>query len=457
MRPFFNRYYNLILPEDLREMLLTAYPLIVINVVVTGMQFIDAYMISFLGEESLAALLPAGLLYFIPISFGWGLLTSVNTFVSQCLGKNWKAGCGHYAMQALYFSVFFGLLTLLLWFAAEPIFAMMRHEPHVQKMEVVFFRLSLFGAVPNLILCALSNFFVGIHRPKILMVSAAAGTLLNILFAWALIFGKLGLPVLGIAGAAIGTALATLAQAVILLAAFWRKPLREEFDTWHFSFDPKAMLQVLRIGLPAGGQMIFDMLTWSVAVTWTVGLFGTKHLAANTIVVRLLHMAFMPPLGLGAALTAFVGRSIGEGSIGRAQRQVRQAFVITEAYMVSIGVCFFVFRHPLIRLFSSDPEVVRLGGYMLIYAGAYQAFDAMFLTFSHALRGAGDTFWPAVALVISSIVLLVGGSVVMVVYFPQFGSAGPWMACMVYVCVLGPAMLLRWRYGPWRKFNIFRA
>ncbi len=444
------------IPKELREMLAAAYPLIVIHLAVTGMQFVDAWMVACLGEEALAALLPAGIAFFVVLSFGLGFLSGLNTFVSQCLGKNWKGGCGHYALQAHLMGFVYGLLLLALWPAARMIFILLGHNPNVQELEVAYFQITLVSAAPALLVASLANFFIGIHRSKVLMFAAVGAMVLNALFNYLLIFGRLGLPALGLAGAAWGTVLANFLQAGFLLWIYWSRRVRMEFGTAIWRVDFSAMRRIFRIGLPAGIQTIFDTFSWGVVLTYMIGLFGTVHLAATTIAVRLMHLAFMPPLGLGMALTAFVGRSVGEGDLGRAQRQVSLAFKVNLAYMVAVGLVFVFFRGPLMGLFTEHAEIVRLGGRMLICAAVFQVFDAMAITYIHALRGAGDTLWPAVLVIAAALVFMLGGGLVMVRCFPGLESLGPWMMVVAFIWAVGLCMWLRWHLGSWRKIDIFR-
>ncbi len=442
---------------DLRQMLVAATPLIIINLAHTGLQFTDAVMVARLGKESLAAVLPAGLMYFVPLSFGWGLLTALNTFVSQCLGRGEPRGCGHYGFQALALAIIYGLMLLVFWPLAPHIFKLLDHAPAVQALEVVYFRISLIGAAPALIVAALSSFFTGLQRTSILMYSAIAATLLNIFFNWIFIFGNLGAPALGLGGSAIGTVLATVCQVALLLYWYWRPHYRVTYGTLTAKIDFPAIWRLFKIGAPGGGQFVFDLLTWGVFIIWMIGFFGTDHLAANTIVVRYVHLAFMPAIAVGAILTARVGAAIGEKNPDRAKEQAATAFRLVAAYMSLIGLLFLTFQGPLMRLFTDEQAIIAAGGKIFICVAIYQVFDAMYITYSHALRGAGDTLWQAVALIVYSITLLVGGGYAMVTLFPELASMGPWIATSIYVLFLGASVKWRWHQEHWRKIDIFKS
>lgn len=437
-------------------MLRIAAPIIVINVSMTFMQFVDAVMVAALGENELAASLPAGLMFFVPIAFMMGALGCVNTFVSQVLGQDKAKRCGHYAWQGIHLGVLVGIVMLGLWFVAEPLFALFGHEPEVQALEVEYFRICLFESAPLLVGMAVSNFFIGIQRTAVLAWFAVIATLLNILFNWMFIFGNLGAPALGLAGAAVGTVFAVTIQTAGLLTCFLRRNVREQYGTGFVRPDGKALADMLRIGLPSGAQFGFDILSWGVALVWMVGTFGTASLAATTIVVRYMHIGFMPPSALASALVAMVGNAIGARDQNLADRLTKMALGVTLIYMIAVGLGFLLFRRELIGLFSESPEVMASGLSIMVAVAFFQFFDGLNIVYSHALRAAGDTVWLLVVGTALCVVIFLGGGTAMVFLAPQYGALGPWMMGIIYLSFFGIAMHVRWQRGRWRSIDIFK-
>jgi len=352
--------------SDLRDMLRTAWPLVVINLAITGMQFVDALLLAPLGQEALAAIFPAFIIFLAPVIFGHGLLSVINTMVAQYTGAGRPQECGRFTMQGILFAIVFGLVLLPQWYWAPAYFRLLGHEHGVQLLEVEYFRWSLFTAMPSLLVLALSNFFTGLMRPWILVSASVLATALNVLLAWLLIYGHWGLPKMGVGGAALGTALASWGQAAFLMIFFWGREMRRRYDTWNWKLNPAALRQLFVIGTPAGGMPLFDLLTWGVFITWMIGFFGTPQLAANTIVVRYIHLLFMPALGVGAVLTAMVGQAIGQSRHERARRRAFLAYAVIAAYMVTVGLIFVGFRYSLMRVFTKDPVVIAAGGSIFI-------------------------------------------------------------------------------------------
>jgi len=441
--------------ELMGSMLRKAIPLIVINLTMVVMQLADALMVSHLGDATMAAILPAGLLYFVPVAFGMGLLSAVNTFVSQCAGRRWRQGCGLYAWQGIWISVCYGLLLLPLGWVAPRLMQLLGHELEVQALEVEYFRALLWCAIPALLVTALSNFFVGIHKPKPLMVYAVVAMLLNVPFNYVLINGIGPFPELGLAGAAYGTVLASVAQMICLFGVFQHAAVKKHFFT---QIQPplwRALMEVLKVGMPAAIHAGVDILSWGVALVWMVGFFGTLHLAATTILVKVIHVSFMPTLGLAAVLTALVGRAIGAQNPSLAQRYTSLAAKMAVGYMGAFAVLFLLLREPILRLFTANPEVIHIGATVMMYVAAFQIFDAVNMIYTHALRGAGDTLWPSVINFSLCILLFIGLGFALCKLFPELGSQSPWLAGALYITVSGLVFLWRWSHGPWRKINIF--
>jgi len=432
-------------------------PLIVINMTMVVMQLADALMVAHLGDETMAAILPAGLLYFVPVAFAMGLLSSVNTFVSQCLGKRWREGCGLYAWQGIWISVFLGVAMLPLGFAAPVFMSLLGHAPEVQALEVEYFRAILWCGVPALAVTALSNFFVGIHRPKPLMFYAIMAMVLNIPFNYVLINGTGPIPEFGLAGAAYGTVIASFVQMICLLCVFMSRTVKKHYRSGVRSPNVKALWDLVKIGTPAALHMGMDILSWGVALVWMVGFSGTLHLAATTILVRVIHVSFMPAIGLAAILTALVGRSIGANNVSLAVRYSTLAARLAVGYMGLFALLFFLLREPIMRFFTGNPEVIEIGAMVMVYVAAFQVFDAVNIIYTHALRGAGDTLWPSLVNFSLCLVFFIGFGYWLCKGFPELGSRAPWMAGALYITLAGMVFFLRWMRGPWRKFDIFAS
>jgi len=191
---------------SLKFMLKLAGPIVITTVSFTLLQFVDRIMVSRLGTAALAAVLPAGFTASIPSACVMGIFAGLGTYVSQCYGKRQKKECTSYFWQAVYMGTAFSLLILgICWPLAPAIFRSFGHEPEVVELEVIYFRIMLFGNISVVFVWAGVQFFMGIHRPLLSMYAALIAQVVNLVMNYALIFGKFGFPAMGIAGSAWGT------------------------------------------------------------------------------------------------------------------------------------------------------------------------------------------------------------------------------------------------------------
>ncbi|QDU32030.1 Multidrug resistance protein MdtK [Poriferisphaera corsica] len=437
------------------RLIILGLPIIASMISRTIMGFVDFIMVSQLGTDAQAAIIPAGILLFCVLAFGMGLLSVVNTFVAQNYGRGEKASCSAYTWQGVYISIVIGFFVLPGWYLANPFFAWVGHEFEVAKMEAIYVQIGVLGVAPTLICVAVSNFFNGIHKPVIGFWAAVIGNIINVIANYALIFGKFGLPTMGIAGAAWGTFGAAIIQMLILLGWFLLPRFQREYATAVESRINLARLyDIIRIGFPAGVQFMMDVLSFTVFTLFLIGRFGTEQLAANNLTFKCLEISFMPVVGMGVALTAAIGKSIGEGRLRLARIQARWVCGMSVAYMGCIAASLILFNHQFAGLLSDDPEVILWASRMLIICAVFQVFDAVGITYSSALRGAGDTFVPAIMMVTNAFIVFMGGGFIMVYYFPQLQSMGPWYAATAYICILGIAYSIRFAFGAWERITI---
>ncbi|MGD2108191.1 MAG: MATE family efflux transporter [Phycisphaerae bacterium] len=443
---------------EVRNVIKVAIPVVITTSSRAVMDIADYVMITQLRlPEAQAAILPAQVVMWSYIVLGFGIASMVNTFAAQSLGRKQYRECSAYAWQALYLAVAFGLLGLAFRPFLPDLIELFAHAPRVQAMELAYADVAVLTVAPTIAAFALGWFFVGVHRPRITMWSAIEANVVNITVSYVLIFGRLGFEPMGIAGAAWGTFAAVCYRTVRLGLTMLAPSMDRVFasrSTWRPS--RRRLLELLRVGLPCGFQFVCEVVVWAIFINVLVGTkFGTIHQIATNTAWQYMRIAFLPTVGVGQALTALVGKSIGAGEPTRAIREARVAVFITFLYMGGLSVLYFFKGAWLISLFNADPEVVRIGAWVMICAAVFQLFDAFGIQYSAALRGAGDTFVPSVFFIISHWVIVVGGGWFIAVRYPQLGSLGPWLAASGLIVITGIFLWWRWHCRAWMNMTIF--
>ena len=454
------------------EMLRIAAPTIATMVSYTVMQFVDGIMVSQIDPPDpvyVAAQGNGSVWAFVPVSFMAGLLGVVNTYVSQNLGAGTPQKAPAYAWNALWLSALAAVLMLPYAWAIPWIFALpqLNQEPRLQEMGAVCAQILLYGAVVTMATRALAQFFYGLHRPAVVLWAAIAGNLTNVAVNYVLIYGQpqWGIEAMGVRGAALGTVVGTTVELILPAMVF----LSAKYDALYkvrSQWRPSVahIKDILRIGWPAAIMVGNELVCWAIFMTVLAGHFGTEHSTAGWIVLRYMHLSFMPSVGLSFAVTAMVGRAIGAKDYALASQYAWTGLGLASVYMVLCAIFFVVFRHSLVGVFvaeGTDPvkaaEIIKIASGLLIVAAIFQLFDGTGLTLIGALRGAGDTVIPGVVTVIFAWTFIIGLGYGMVIYAPQLKSLGPWIGAATYIILLGIFLLLRWMSGAWKKINLLET
>jgi MATE family multidrug resistance protein len=445
-------------PTTLGYMLKLAAPMVVTTISFTIMQFVDRFMVSRLGTDALAAILPAGFVSFLPGGFAIGAIASLNTFVSQSLGRGDKEGCSNYFWQAVYMGlVYFLAVVVIMWPTAPWIFRTMGHPKAVVAMEVIYLRIMLYAHILAVINWSSGQFFMGIHRPIITMCASLCGQVVNVAANYVLIFGKFGFPEMGIAGAGWGTFIGIGVAACVNMSLYLSSNINATFKSRRtLNIDFGKMYDLLKVGLPAGFGLMVNVAFWGVILFGLVGKFGTEALAATSAALSYTSLSVMPVVGISTALAAAVGKTIGQGRKDIAIKQTRVCLKIALVYMGLVGICFFVFRNALMAFWSSDDKVIEAGVKILICAAIYQAFHALRTIYSGSLRGAGDTVWLAIISAVGAVVILGLGGWLIAEYFPSLGALGPWSAATVSIIAVGLANRWRFKSKKWMDIDLFK-
>lgn len=442
------------------DLLVLAAPIIAMTVSRMLLGFIDFVMVSQLGTEAQAAVSPASLFVFVLGCVGLGIANAVQTFVSQADGRGEPDQAGGYAWQTFYIAGAFALLTLLaalttdIWFSSLAAFA--GHAPAVAHMEADYVRIALWSVPPSIVCIGLNGFFSGVQKPWIAFVAVVVSLVTNVIGNWLLIFGNLGFPELGIAGAAYATVAAWIARAAVLTIAMLAPQYDRKYNTRHSqALCGDKLAGLIRVGAPTSVGWLVDIGSWMVFLVLIMPAFGTTAMAASNVGLQLMHLSFMPAIGIGIALCSQVGFAIGERQPDKAALRAKVAFRLTGAYMGAVGLLFLLAREPLVGLFNNDPEVIDVGARVLVWAAVFQVFDAMTITHMNALRGAGDTKMPALIMGVCCWTVFICGGYALARFVPQWGIDGPWSMCALYIIVVGLALMWRWYGGRWRAIRLF--
>lgn len=456
-----------------RELLRVAVPTVATMTSYTVMTFVDKWLVSKIGPDPIyvGAQGNGGLASWVPLSIAHGLLMVINTYVSQNMGAGRPERGPAYAWNGLWIGLAYWAVVLLPLGLAMPwVFGLIaRHpgeargmDPDQARMAGEYASVLLLGSCLTIATRSFGQFFYGMHRAGVVMTAGVIANVVNLGLSYSLIFGHFGLPALGVTGSAIGTVIATGVEAAIVGGVFLSPRLNAALRTRAAWMPSRTHAKdLLRLGWPGGVMMGNEMVCWGFFMVYLVSRFGKEHATAGWIAHQYMSLSFMPAVGISVACTAIVGKYMGMGRPDIAQQRAWMAVRIAMVYMGVCGVLFITLRGALVGVFvdrhtppDTAAELVRLGSAFLTATAAFQLFDAVAMTLSGALRGAGDTVVPGVMTLAASWTVIVGGGLGLVTYAPGLSSLGPWIAAAAYIASLCVLLLARFLTGRWKAIRL---
>lgn len=439
-------------------MLAIALPMVVSHGCETLMIFTDRLFLSRLGPVPMSASMAGGLTSFMMMTFFIGLTGYTTALVAQYLGAGRKERCARVVSQAVLVS----LVAAPLIFAARPLahalFEGSGIPPEQLAPQKAYFDILLAGGLLVLLRTSLSSFFSGIGRTRVVMLSALTAVTVNIAANYVLVFGKFGVPALGIRGAALGHLLSSFCALLVLVAAYLEKENRREYGIGtSLRLDREAMRKLLRFGSPAGLEMFLNLL----AFTTMIMLFHSHGLATATAVTVVFNwdmVSFVPLLGLQIGVVSVVGRYMGAGRPEVAERAASSALKMGWAYSSVILVLFVSFPEALVAVFRPEApdavfaEAAPLASGMLRLASIYVLADAVMIVYSGVLRGAGDTLWAMCASV--GMHWLLVPVLFLLLKILGFPPQSAWLVLVFLFMGFCGVFYLRYRTGRWKALSM---
>lgn len=439
------------------KILLLAGPLILSQMGVMLMQIVDGIFLARYSESAIAAIGPAGMSFWLLCGLFIGLAGYTSTFVAQYIGAKRPDRVGAAVWQGIYIALAAGAILALASFASGPIFGLAGHEPEVQKQEVIYFRILCYGGWSMLLSSALSGFFAGRHDNVPLMVAHIFGGATNAFLDWCLIFGNLGFPEMGMAGAAWATVIGHVVQVSLLGLLVFQPRFAKEFNTWRdWRLDSTLMWRMCRYGFPNGVRFIIEIAAWTVFLL-IIGRVNSSGLAASNIAWRINGMAFFPVIGLSIAVSMLVGQAQGAGRPDLSRKVTKRGLVIGEIWMTSMAAVMLLAPNTLLRMFfktelSPDEMLVyTMCVKLLWFVAAYSVIDNLNIIFMAVLSGAGDTRW---------MLLMSGGlhmafliAMLVMGYF-RAGIYTMWFGAATFICLVAIAWVWRFRTGAWESKRV---
>src|SRR5687767_2580696 len=300
--------------DELRATIALAWPLILSNLTMALIQATDVVLMGWLGPQALAASALAINLTWPPIFLAFGVLTAASPMMATALGAKTRSvrDVRRTYRQSLWLAVAATVPAWVLLWNAESVILALGQEPALARDAALFLKGYMWVILPWLIFQTLRNFLAALERPDWILAASALGVVLNAVLGWALIFGRLGLPRLGIFGGGLASSIVWSLLALILVVIVLTDRQFRRFHVFGrlWRLDWPRLRQLIRLGLPIGLSFTFEVTVFAAAV-YLMGLIDADSVAAHAIALQIAALTFMVPLGLSQAATVRVGRALG--------------------------------------------------------------------------------------------------------------------------------------------------
>ena len=438
-------------PRSVRKNLTRlAVPIFIETLLIMMLGAVDTVMLSQYSDNSVAAvgvvnqLVMFAFLIFEVINIGTSVLCS------QYLGAKMRKNMVQVVGVSLLLNLVFGLLvSAVLHYGAAFLLTMMGLRPELMEYGVSYMEIvgafAFFQAISLTISASLRSADKAVYPMMVTVVV----NILNIIGNYSLIFGKFGMPALGVEGAAISTAFARGISMVILFVILFRKHI-PKFPLSYFRPFPFAELKkLLKIGIPSAGENMSYSFS-QVILTYFINMLGNEALTTRTYVVNIVMFVYLFAIAMAQGGAICIGHLVGEKKIRAAYLLGKYVMRISILVSLVLSCIWALMGYTLFGWLTDNPEIVRLGTIILFIDVILEVGRAINIYATNALRATGDVNYPFYVGLVVQWGVAVGCGYLFGIHW-GWGLAGMWCAFVLDENLRGIIFVKRWNSLKWAK------
>ena len=431
--------------EELSKTIKLAYPVIIGQLGIIMMGVVDSIMVGRLGPIPLAAASLGNSLIFLILIIGIGSSIVVSPLVAILVGGKRYSECGVYFRQSLLVNIVLSILMIGAILIGVNFISYLDQPPEVIELTIIYMSIVGLSAFPLMIFQSYKQFIEGLSVMKPAMIISLLANIINAFANWVLIFGELGFPKLGLAGAAWATFVSRIFMALVIMIYVMRNQKFKQYDvTFHFrGINIPVIKKLLSLGLPSGFQYFFEVGAFTFAVIM-IGWIGANELAAHQIAINLASISFMAVLGISQAASIRVGNAMGQQNIADVRKAGFTAIGFGAAIMSLAGITFILLNNFLPTLYIDDKAVISIASRLIIIAALFQLSDGIQAVGIGVLRGLTDVKGPTIITFVAYWIISLPIAYILAFKF-SLGVDGVWIGLLIGLTV--SAILLTFRFN----------
>jgi MATE family multidrug resistance protein len=424
-----------------------------------AMIFVDRMYVAQYNLTQFAAMMPASFLATAIASFFVGIVGYVSVLVAQCYGARRYQDCSASMWQGVYLSMFFTFLLIMFSMVSSNIFKVMGHDGDLLKYEIEYFFLIILANCIQLFSTAFSSFYCGIGDTKITMYVGIATNIVNMVLTWLLVFGKYGLPEMGMFGSGLATIISCAIGLTLYISFFYKQSFQNQYQILrNYHFNRVLLHKLLKFGLFSGIQSFVDIGYFSILFI-IIGMTGEFALTCVNITVAIEAAFILPLIGITTAVGIIAGQERGANRLNNIPIVIKKGIIIGICYnLLIISMCNFLPEF-LIAIFNSEQDKEK---FLLInnvtiplvrLTSLWIVLDMIHLIIGSVLEAVGDTrFMMVMYAVVPFLFYVILPYVLCVV--ASLSLSWLWIALIGYRVVLLLLVTNRFLGGKWKGINV---
>ena len=383
--------------------------------------------------------------------------TGTTAVVARYRGMGNQEKANQTFKQSLIFNIFLSAIMMVIGvvFARELIGLIAGNGISETTVEyaVTYFRIQMYGFIPLMMTNTVTSTLRAIGDSKMPMVYNTIANVVNLFFNYGLIYGKLGMPEMDVVDASLATVIGQCVAFVIAMYIMFSKKRYVYLDFKEKTgYNKTIMSNVLGIGLPS----MLEQLCLRIGIiiySRIVASLGDIAYATHMVCMNIQSLTFMSGMAFQNSATTLMGQSLGRRRLDMADNYTRMTRNISFWISCVIGVILALFGGQIVNIYNSTPEIVEMGGKLLAIVAITQPFQSSQFVTTGALRGAGDTKYPAVVIFICTLIVRSVLGYIFVIQL-NMGLIGAWFAIVVDQLLKTAMIFARYNTGKWRFFKL---
>nr|WP_282189176.1 MATE family efflux transporter [Maribellus sp. YY47] len=422
-----------------------ALPIVLSQIGQVMVALVDNMMVGHVGTTELAAAAFANSVFMIGMVFGMGVTYGITPLVGTAFGKNDRKSMIVWLKNGTFSHAIASVALTGVMFSVYFFLPLMGQPEDVLQLARPYYLLLCASYLPFMAFFSQKQFFEGIGNTKMAMHITLLSNVVNIVVNYLFIFGKFGMPELGLLGAGIGTLASRIIMPLLFALYVRRNPaFRSYFSEARLQLvSRKKVIEVLKIGIPIGFQLIVEVTAFAIGAVM-MGWLGETALAAHQVAIGLASTTYMISLGVSQANTIRVSHQMGEKDYVAMKTAAFASTHLVLAFMSLAALLFITARKILPYLFTTDVAVIEVAAGLLIIAAIFQLFDGLQVVMQSTLRGMADVTQP---MFISFIAYLLVGIPTSYgfAFLLDFGPQGIWFGYLVGLLTAGILFYFRFK------------